>query len=66
VAAAAAAVVAVLVRANVHDRLWSVVLGGLAILAVYVGVVRAFGISADDRVVLNSVISRRRRGPKTA
>ena len=34
VAAAAAAAVALLIRENVHERLWSVVLGGVAILVV--------------------------------
>lgn len=61
VAAAAAAAVALLIRENVHERLWSVVLGGVAILVVYLLVVRALGISADDRVVLQSIVRRRRK-----
>jgi O-antigen/teichoic acid export membrane protein/Mrp family chromosome partitioning ATPase len=60
VAAAAATVAAVAVRASTLPRAEKLAVGAVAVLAVYLGALLLQGLSAEDRLVLTALLRRRR------
>lgn len=65
-AAAAAAVGGLLVRLLVHGGVVEVVVGGLVVVILFVGVTWVLGLDDAEKVMVNSVLRRRRRSNAAA